>query len=144
MSEETLPNSRSAGRKVVLFDGVCHLCDGFVEFVLRRDRRQRFYFAALQSDVAVDLLRKHDETIDVAETSTVVLCDGPRVFVRSDAVVRVVARLGFPWTLLWLALLVPRTIRDALYRWVARNRYRWFGRREFCRLPTAAERERFL
>ena len=129
---------------VVLFDGVCHMCDEFVEFVLRHDRRGRFRFLSLQSALADTYLRQKGVEADTGENGTVVLIDGPQTFVRSDAVLRVIAGLGFPWSLLWGLVLVPRWLRDPMYRWVARNRYRWFGRREFCRIPTPAERDRFL
>ncbi len=127
---------------VVLFDGVCGLCDRMVGFLLPRDREGRLRFAALQSDVGQRLLRAHGLSTTALDT-VVVIADG-RAYVRSDAAVRVLRELPMPWR--WAAGLrwVPQPIRDAVYDWISRNRYGWFGKRDTCRLPTPSERARFL
>ena len=126
---------------VILFDGVCNLCDRFVLFVIDRDRRAEFAFAALQSEVAQRLLHGHEVPADL---STVVLVESRQVSVRSTAAISIVARLGMPWTLCRALLVIPRPVRDLVYDWVARHRHALFGTRESCRVPTAALRARFL
>ena len=146
MDRRTQPESIAKGdaADIILFDGVCHLCSDFVDFVIRRDRHGRFRFAALQSEVGAELLRERSIVVELGESGTMVLIRGDEAYLRSAAALRVFARLGFPWLILSSGLLIPRALRDPLYRWIARNRYRWFGRREVCRIPTPAERERFL
>lgn len=127
---------------VLLFDGVCNLCNASVQWVLLRDRQQIFRFAALQSPAGRQILERHGlsgETLD-----TVVLADNEQIFTRSDAPLEVCRRLGGFWRCLYVFKLVPRPFRDAVYRFIAQNRYRWFGRSETCLLPKPEWRERFL
>lgn len=126
-----------------MFDGVCSLCNASVDFVMRHDRRGRIAFASLQSDEAATYLAAHGKHAD-ALLDTVVLADGAGLHERSTAALRVLRALGLPWSLLYGLVAVPRPLRDAVYRWVARHRYRWFGKRETCRLPTSEERARFV
>ncbi|WP_310397027.1 thiol-disulfide oxidoreductase DCC family protein [Hymenobacter sp.] len=130
----------------ILFDGVCNLCNGFVQFVIRHDSEGRFRFAALQSDAARTLLATHGVApADLtAEPDSVLLLSGGRVYSHSTAVLRIARGLGGVWRLAGVGGVLPRTWRDALYRFVARHRYRWFGRRESCMLPTPALKARFL
>jgi predicted DCC family thiol-disulfide oxidoreductase YuxK len=130
------------GGVVVLFDGVCNLCNGAVQFLLRRDRRRRFRFAALQSAAGQALLRQHGMATDSLET--IVVLEGGRARVRSAAALLLARRLPWPWPLLAIFTVCPRPLRDALYSFVARHRYRWFGRRESCMLPTPETADRFL
>lgn len=128
---------------VVLFDGVCGLCNWSIDFLIRRDRRGALRFAPLQSPVAQALLLAHG--LDPTEFSSAVVLDGSRVYRRSDAALHALSRLGSYWRAFALAARVlPRPVRDAIYDRVAHNRYRWFGKRDSCRLPSAAERDRFL
>jgi predicted DCC family thiol-disulfide oxidoreductase YuxK len=127
----------------VLFDGVCGLCNWSIDFLIRRDRHGALRFAPLQSPIAQTLLRQHD--LSAAEFSSVVVIDGARVYRRSDAALHALGRLGKHWRALAVAArLVPRPVRDTVYDWIAANRYRWFGQRASCRIPTPQERERFL
>ncbi|MBI5516701.1 MAG: thiol-disulfide oxidoreductase DCC family protein [Deltaproteobacteria bacterium] len=128
---------------VVLFDGDCNLCDATVQFVIARDPGARFRFASLQSAAGRDLLAAHGRRLQGAPES-VVLIEGGAVHERSGAALRILSGLGLPWSLAGVLWLVPRPVRDALYRWVARNRYRWFGRRTQCLAPSSALRARFL
>lgn len=130
------------GSATVLFDGVCNLCNASVQFIVRRDPTGRFRFASLQSEAGRRLLEEHRLPTD--ELSTVVVVADGRAYTRSDAALRVARGLGGAWPALAALRLVPRPLRDAVYGLVARNRYRWFGRREACMLPTAEERSRFL
>lgn len=126
---------------VLLFDGVCNLCNAAVQWIIARDDRARLRFASLQSPQARELLAARDNP-DLPDS--MVLVDDAGVHTRSTAAIRVARLLGFPWSLALLALIVPRFVRDTLYEWVARNRYRWFGRQNACMVPTPALRARFL
>ncbi len=126
----------TGGHVVVIFDGECNVCNGWADFLLRFDKRDIFRFAALQSEVGARLANGVEGSI--------VLVDGSAVLVRSDAVLRMLALLGFPFSLAGIARVIPRGLRDAVYDFVARNRIKWFGRRDTCRVPTADERGKFL
>jgi len=127
---------------IVLFDGVCNLCSGSVQFLIRHDPGARFRFASLQSPVGE---RLRDELgIDRQAVDSVILVEGGRWYKESDAALRIARGLGGPWKALGIFRLTPRPLRDGLYRLIARNRYRWFGRMEACWLPTPELRERFL
>ena len=131
-------------RPVLLFDGVCTLCDGAVRFVTRNDPAERFQFVPLQSGAARSLLA--GTPVDPGALESLVLVDeGGTVHVGAEAALGVGDRLRAPWpALARAARAVPRPLREAAYRLVARHRYRVFGTREACRIPTAAERDRFL
>jgi predicted DCC family thiol-disulfide oxidoreductase YuxK len=129
-------------QSVILFDGVCNLCSGFVRFVIARDPGGRFRFASLQSDVARQLLKSRLAGAGVPDS--IVLVDGARVFTRSAAALRIFRGLRFPWPLLSAFLAVPRPIRDFVYDVVAKRRYRWFGRQDVCMIPTPELQARFV
>jgi predicted DCC family thiol-disulfide oxidoreductase YuxK len=135
--------------KVILFDGVCNLCNRSIQFVIRHDPNAQFQFAPLQSDVAHRLLCSVGDTSNVdsrqpAIPDSFVLLDDRRVFRRSTAALRIVRQLRFPWRLLYALMVVPRPMRDWVYDRIARNRYRWFGQRDTCMVPTPELRARFL
>jgi predicted DCC family thiol-disulfide oxidoreductase YuxK len=130
------------GGPVVLFDGVCNLCSASVQFLIARDRTATLRFASLQSDSGRELLLHHKMSSDYARS--VVLIERGQVFVESDAALRIAGYLGWPWRLVRFARVLPRRLRDALYRFVADNRYRWFGRTDTCLIPSPAIRSRFL
>jgi predicted DCC family thiol-disulfide oxidoreductase YuxK len=129
-------------RPIIVFDAVCVLCSANARFVLRHDKRGHFLLAAMQGEVGSDLFRRHG--IDPADPETLILVDGVRLLRDSDAVLAIYAALGWPWRAAAVLRLVPRSLRDPLYRWVARNRYRWFGKRETCWVPSAEQRGRVL
>jgi predicted DCC family thiol-disulfide oxidoreductase YuxK len=126
---------------IVYFDGVCNLCDGFVRFVLARDRRGRYRFASLQGETARARLA---DRLKGDAAQTIVLEDPKRFRIRSDAALAILAGLGGLWPLAAGLRIVPRPLRDLVYDFIARRRYRWFGRRDACRVPTDDERARFL
>jgi len=128
---------------LVLFDGECNLCDASVRFIYRHDPAGYFRFASLQSAAAARALAAIGATAP-PNVETVLLLDGDGLHERSDAALRIAARLRAPWS--WLAGLrvLPRGLRDAAYDVVARNRHRWFGKRDLCSLPSDAMRSRFL
>ena len=130
------------GPAVVLFDGECNLCASVVTFILPRDRRGRFRFAALQSDAGRRLLADVDGTF--GELSTVVLIEGNRCWTRSDAVLRICRRLPLPWPALAVLWMVPRPLRDAAYARIADRRRQWFGRRSTCLISAPGWEDRFL
>ncbi len=128
---------------IVLYDGVCNLCNRSVQFILLHDRRGCFRFAAQQSEVGQALLRQHGFSTD--QIRTVVLIEGNDMYTRSDAALRIALHLGGWWSLCyWIGRLVPKRLRDAVYQFVATHRYRWFGRSETCLLPRPEWRTRFL
>lgn len=127
---------------IILFDGQCNLCNRLVQFVIQRDPRGRFHFASLQSELGSNLVTQHGR--DPADMDTMLLIQSGRLFARSTAALRIVGGLRAPWPLLSVFLIVPAPLRDLVYRWIARNRYRWFGRRDACMMPTADIRARFL
>ena len=128
-------------RPIVFFDGVCGLCAHSVDFVIRHDRQQQFLFAPLQGETARARLQQLSDT----SLSSMVLLDRTREYRRSDAAWRVLVLLGGVWRIVGYGLrMIPRPLRNWGYSIIARNRYRWFGRKEACRLPTPAERGRFL
>lgn len=126
----------------ILFDGVCNLCNGFVQFVIARDPGAHFRFASLSSETAGRLLKEAGVT-DAIPDSMVLVEDG-QVYFRSEAPLRVARRLSFPWPLLGIFLAVPRFIRDRVYDVIAARRYRWFGRRDVCWIRTPDVQRRFL
>lgn len=128
---------------VVLFDGVCNLCDAAVLFIIDRDPDARFRFAALQSGAAARLLAGLPRP-EGGDPESVFLLEDGKLYDRSTAALRIARRLRWPWKLAYALVAVPRPLRDAAYRFVARRRYRWFGRRDACRVPTPELRARFL
>ena len=133
----------TAGHKpLILFDGVCHLCSGAVVFILRRDRSRRFAFAPLQSEVGQKILGRLG--MPLHENETLVLVEGNSYRIKSSAALRIARRLSGFWPLLYVLLIAPRPLRDFCYDVVARNRYRWFGRRDECYVPTEEQQDRFL
>ncbi|AHJ98640.1 thiol-disulfide oxidoreductase DCC family protein [Hymenobacter swuensis] len=129
---------------IILFDGVCNLCNGFVQFVIQHDAAGRFRFAALQSAAGQELLRQHQLPAPTEPDSVVLLMEG-QAYIHSAAALHILRGLAGGWR--WLAqvgLWVPRPLRDAAYRFIARHRYRWFGRQDACWLPTPELRARFI
>ncbi|MGC4234334.1 MAG: thiol-disulfide oxidoreductase DCC family protein [Niabella sp.] len=127
---------------IILFDGVCNLCNGAVQFVLKRDKGAIFKFASLQSDAGKKLLEAHGLPEDHLK-SFVYICND-RAYTRSDAALKVAAQLSYPTKFLSWFIIVPKFIRDFVYDLIARNRYRMFGKKETCMLPAPELKQRFL
>ena len=142
-AERSPPSAGPEPVGVVLFDGHCNLCNGTVNFLLARDSRERLRFASLQSEAGRRLLVAHGLPVET-DPGSFVYVEGGRAFVRSDAALALARRLDGAWPMLAALRIVPRVLRDAVYRVVARNRYRWFGRTATCRVPTPELRRRFL
>lgn len=139
---------------VVLFDGTCNFCDGAVHFVIDHERASTLKFAAIQSDEGGALLDRaataeqarvlREGASGSGDPDTLIVVEGGSLYTHSTAALRIARHLRWPWRWLGIFTLVPRPLRDVVYRWVARNRYRWFGRSEACRVPTPELRARFL
>lgn len=127
---------------VLAFDGICVLCNGFVRFLIRHDPSEQFHFASSTSAAGSAIFAAEGQDPD--NPVSVVLVDGERRYIESDAIIRALIALGGIWRVAALARIVPRPLRDAGYRFVARNRYRWFGRLDSCPLPNSALANRFL
>lgn len=130
------------GKRLVLFDGVCNVCNTLILFIIDRDPREQFVFAPLSSELGRSMLRKHG--LATPELDSVVLVEGDRAYSHSTAILRILGRLQAPWKLLWAAFVLPGFVRDWAYRYFARHRYAWFGKTDQCRVPTPELRRRFL
>ena len=140
---DKLEAMKGTERKIVLYDGVCNLCADSIQFILPRDPRGIFRFAPLQGEFAKSVLAQYGIS-DLAALESVILIEDGKPVLFSSAALRIARQLTFPWNLSAVFLVVPRPIRDAVYRWIARNRYRWFGKQAACLLPRPEWRTRFL
>lgn len=127
---------------VILFDGVCNLCNGFVKFIIKRDKKKRFRFAALQSDYAKNIERKYE--LSLADLNTVILIKNGKIYTKSSAVLQIARGLGFPYSLAICFFIIPPFIRNYSYGFIAKNRYRWFGKQSFCSIPSQELKDRFI
>ena len=128
--------------RVIVFDGVCNVCNASVNFVMARDPDRKFRFGTLQSEAAQQVLKELE--VSTEDFETFLLLEDDRVFTKSTAALRVARQLGSLWPLLYALMVIPRPIRDAAYDVIARNRYHWMGKSETCRVPTPTDRERFV
>ena len=141
MASVSLPKDHA----IVLFDGVCNFCNASINFVMDHDPKGYFRFASLQSRLAEDLQRPDDSLYGTSDSpDSIVLLEAGVVYKQSTAALRIARHMSRPWSLLYVFIFVPRPVRDRVYRWVAANRYRWFGKSDTCRLPTPERRDRFL
>ena len=126
---------------IVLFDGVCNFCNGAVNFIINRDHANRFKFAPLQSELGLELRAKYriDDKVD-----SIILVEDDRAFMHSTAGLRIAKKLGGIYSLAYILIIIPAFIRDFVYKTFAKYRYRLFGRKDVCMMPTPAVRERFL
>jgi predicted DCC family thiol-disulfide oxidoreductase YuxK len=129
-------------RPVIIFDGMCVLCSAFAQFVLRTDRKRRYRLLAAQSPLGAALYNHFG--LDPVDYETNILLEDGQVWLKSEGSIRMFEGLGFPWSLMAIGRLIPRTARDRLYGVIARNRLRWFGARSQCYLPDPGQADRFL
>ena len=129
-------------KSIILFDGVCNLCNGAIQFVITRDRNNKFIFASLQSSSGQDLLLKFG--LNISDFDSFVLIANQQYYTKSTAALKVAQELGGIWQLLYCFIIIPKFIRDGIYDFVSRNRYKWFGKKDQCMLPTPALKEKFL
>ncbi len=128
--------------KIVLFDGVCNLCNGAVTYIIKRDKKNVFKFAALQSEVGQQLISKFN--IDTSKVDSIILIDGEKHCEKSSAALHIAKQLSGAYPLLFGFMIVPKFIRNAVYDYIARNRYKWFGKKESCMIPTKELKSKFL
>ena len=136
-------DKESEQHKIILFDGVCNLCNGSVIFVLKREKKPIFKFASIQSGAGKELLEWCG--LPSGYSQAVVLIDNGRTYLGSTAALKIGQELIFPWDILaYAGLVVPKFIRDRIYNQIAQHRYQWFGKRDVCMIPTKELRARFL
>jgi predicted DCC family thiol-disulfide oxidoreductase YuxK len=127
---------------IILFDGVCNFCDNSINRIIRHDKKNHFRFAPLQSEIGKKLSREHG--IDTEKTDSIILVENGKAYTRSGAILRISKHMNRLYPLMYGLLIVPAFIRDAVYDIVARNRYKWFGKKESCMIPTAEIRNKFI
>ncbi len=128
--------------KIILFDGVCNFCNNSINFIIDHDKSATFQFASLQSEIGIQLLKRHK--IDSTNTDSIVLISNNQAYLKSTAALLIAKQLDGIWKLLSVFLIIPQFIRDNVYELIAKNRYKWFGKLEACRMPTPPMRTRFL
>lgn len=129
-------------KKIILFDGLCNLCSSAVTFIIKRDKKNDFRFASLQSAHGKELLKKFN--IDTINTDSLILISKEKAYLRSSAALRIARGLSGVYSLLAAFLILPKFLRDGIYDFIARNRYNWFGKKENCIIPTPELKSKFL
>lgn len=129
-------------KKVVLFDGVCNLCSSSVQFILKRDKKQQFLFGSLQGNYGQQTLKQFN--LPANNFNSFLLLEDGKLYTKSSGALRMLWHLGGFWSFFYGLMIIPKFIRDAVYNWIARNRYKWFGRQEACWLPKPEWKARFL
>jgi len=128
---------------IVLFDGVCNFCNSKVDLIIRKDKKDFFRFASLQSDYARNLLKEKGIDPDALDSMVYIHPKG-KVYIKSSSALRIAWKLSFPYPLLFPLLIVPPFLRNLVYDFIARNRYKWWGKKSTCRIPSPEEREKFI
>lgn len=126
--------------KIIIYDGICNLCDGFILFVIDNDKKNKFKFTPLQDEFSKTILKESNKDF---EESILFYRDGI-IFSKSSAVIQIFFELGFPFNLIQIFMAIPKFVRDKIYDFVARNRYKWFGKRVSCRIPTKELLNKFI
>lgn len=134
--------SLSHTHPIVLFDGVCNLCNGVVQFIIKKDKKEQFRFASLQSDFGQQILQHFH--LPQTDFNSFIYLENGKLYTKSSAALRMAKRLGGGWQILYGFMIVPPFIRNGIYNWVARNRYKWYGKQESCWLPTPDLKGRFI
>ena len=129
-------------KKVILFDGVCNLCNSSIIFVIKHDPKDLFRFAPLQSDLGQELIKKHH--IDATKVDSIILVDQEKAYVKSSAALRIARHLSGGYSLLSIFLIFPAFLRNVVYDYIARNRYKWYGKKDSCMIPTPELKAKFL
>lgn len=129
-------------KPIILFDGICNLCNRSVQFIIKKDKKKQFLFASLQGKTGQELLQRFG--LPVNDLNSFVLVEEDKVYRRSTAALRIAKKLGGGWKLLYGFMIIPGFIRNGVYNWIARNRYKWFGKRDECMIPTPELKKQFL
>ena len=127
---------------IVVFDGVCNLCNSTVKWIIKRDRNDVFRFVSAQQAVEFGILR--EGVINISEPDSVIILDGDKIYNKSDAAIFIAVKLGFPYNLASVFRIVPAMLRNVAYNYVARNRYKWFGKKNECMIPTPQLQSKFI
>lgn len=126
--------------KIILFDGECNFCDRSVQFIIKRDPKGIFKFASLQSEIGKEICKKYN----VPNIDSLVLIDNNNYYLKSSAALKICRQLKGLWKLLYIFFIIPKPIRDFAYETFAKNRYKWFGKKDSCMIPSPEDRKRFL
>ncbi|UII79447.1 thiol-disulfide oxidoreductase DCC family protein [Flagellimonas sp. CMM7] len=130
-------------KKIILFDGVCNLCNGAIQFIIKRDKNDTFRYAALQSEIGERLIA--ERAIDTTKVDSIILIEpGVAYFTKSDAALQISKGFGGFWKVMGIFTWIPKSFRDVIYDLIAKNRYKWFGRKDACMIPTAELKAKFL
>lgn len=127
---------------IILFDGVCNLCNSSVQLVIKNDKQAYFSFASLQGEYGQAFLK--EQKLDTDQYDSFILRENGKVYTESTAALRVAKRMGFPFVLTYPLIIVPKFIRDAVYSFIAKNRYKWFGKKDSCMIPSPELKNRFI
>lgn len=127
---------------ILLFDGVCNLCNSAVQFVIKRDKKKKFLYTSLQSKTGQKLLLKYG--LNLSDFDSFILIENEKYFTKSTAALKIAKGLGGIWSMLYIFIIIPKFSRNAIYDFIARNRYKWFGKRDECMLPSPEFKDRFL
>lgn len=129
-------------KNIIFFDGVCNLCNGAVTFIIKRDKKNQFHFASLQSEFARDFLSGYPEL--PPDLDSIVYVEGGKMYYKSIAAIKIALKLGGIYKMALIFRVLPRKLSNWLYDYIARNRYKWFGKRESCMVPDPSLQSRFL
>lgn len=129
-------------KKIILFDGVCNLCNGSVIFMIKRDKKDVLRYAALQTEIGQEMVEKYK--IDTSKIDSIILIDNDKYYYKSTAALRIARHLSGAYPLLAVFLILPAFMRDWIYDIIARNRYKWFGKKESCMIPTPELKSKFI
>jgi len=129
-------------KSIILFDGVCNLCNSSVNFIIKHDKKKHFLFASLQSDAAKEILLHH--SLNKIIFDSIILIEDTIVYEKSTAVLRIAKKLNNGFQLLYIFILIPKILRDKIYDYIAKNRYKWYGKKNTCMLPSKDLKSRFL
>ena len=129
-------------KSIILFDGVCNLCNNSVQFIIKRDKKQRFLFSSLQSDAAQDILLQFQ--LKNSDFDSIIFIENGKVYQKSTAILKISKYLSGIWKLSYGFIIIPKFIRDTVYTFIAKNRYKWFGKRDVCMIPSKGLKLRFL
>ncbi|SHO63418.1 thiol-disulfide oxidoreductase DCC family protein [Algoriphagus zhangzhouensis] len=132
----------SQPKSIVFFDGVCNLCNSSVDFMIKRDKNDRFLVGALQDETSKEILSQFDVKEDYLDS--IVLLENGKIFYKSTAALKIAKQLSGFWPALYPLVFFPQSLRDAVYDWIGKNRYKWFGKQNTCRLPSPEEQAKFL
>jgi len=133
---------QESNHKIILFDGICNLCNTAVNLVINIDKKDLFRFAALQSDIGQTLISKYN--IDRSNTDSIILIENKKAYIKSTAALRIAKNLPGAYPLLYCFIIIPSFIRNWVYDYIAKNRYRWYGKKESCMIPTPKLQKKFL